>query len=145
MSTYDNYCNVPFEHCSEKKTISKSLNVFLKKELKLMPHYHAVVDPGFPRGGRQPERGCQPIIWPKFAENCMKMKKIEPKGWDRVSKIFLCRHVTVWAYNTLGWRCWLSNIKCHFLGGLNVHLNHPMALQHLSNHLGHLLLEIFLS
>ena len=26
--------------------------------------------------GFQPKGGCQPIIWPKFAKNCMKMKKI---------------------------------------------------------------------
>ena len=30
---------VPFEYCSEKKTISKSLKVLLKKELEFMPHY----------------------------------------------------------------------------------------------------------
>ena len=36
----------------------------------------AVADPGFPRGGgANPKGGRQPIIWPIFAENCMKMKK----------------------------------------------------------------------
>ena len=37
-------------------------------------------DPGFPRGVANPKEGCQPIIWPTFAENCMKMKKIGPRG-----------------------------------------------------------------
>ena len=41
---------------------------------------HVAADPGFPRGGANPKEGCQPIIWPKFAENCMKMKKIGPRG-----------------------------------------------------------------
>ena len=31
-------------------------------------------DPGFPRRGVNPKWGCQPIIWPKFAENCMKIE-----------------------------------------------------------------------
>ena len=36
----------------------------------------SMADPGFLRGERsQPRRGSQPIIWPIFPENCMKMKK----------------------------------------------------------------------
>ena len=30
------------------------------------------------------QRGVQPIIWPKIAENCMSMKKIGPRGEARV-------------------------------------------------------------
>ena len=36
------------------------------------------------------QRGRQPIIWPKFAKNCMKMNKIGSRG-GCVSKILLCR------------------------------------------------------
>ena len=47
-----------------------------------------VADPGFPRRGAPTPRGrgCQRIIWPNFAENCMKMKKIgrgRPKFYCR--------------------------------------------------------------
>ena len=35
----------------------------------------------FPDGGAPtPERGCQHTIWPIFPKNCMKMKKIWPRG-----------------------------------------------------------------
>ena len=38
-----------------------------------------VADLGFVRVGRQPKmRGRQPIIWPKFPQNCLKIKKIGP-------------------------------------------------------------------
>ena len=41
----------------------------------------------------QPEKeGCQPIIWPKFAESCMKMKNLYRSG--QTSKIVLCRSAT---------------------------------------------------
>ena len=42
----------------------------------------------YPKGG-----GCQPIIWPDFAENCMKMKKIGPRvgGGGRFRQILLFR------------------------------------------------------
>ena len=34
--------------------------------------------PGFLRGGINPiVGGGQPIIWPKFVKNCMKMKKLD--------------------------------------------------------------------
>ena len=40
-----------------------------------------VVDPGFPREGRQLLKGvCQPIILPNFCENSMKMKEFGPGG-----------------------------------------------------------------
>ena len=32
------------------------------------------------QGGRQLQRGWQPIIWSNFAENCMRMKNTEPRG-----------------------------------------------------------------
>ena len=39
---------------------------------------------GISQGGTNPKGGRQPIIWPKFPENCMKMKKIGPsKGGAR--------------------------------------------------------------
>ena len=41
-------------------------------------NFDAVADPGFLRG-RQP-RGRQPIIWPIFPENCMKIKKFWARG-----------------------------------------------------------------
>ena len=37
------------------------------------------------RGTPTPEGGCQPIIWPTFAENCMNMKKFWPRGGTRPS------------------------------------------------------------
>ena len=50
-----------------------------------------------PSGGSKiSKRGCQPesvrelrqpIIWPKFATNCMKMKKIRPRGGVSIIKI----------------------------------------------------------
>ena len=41
----------------------------------------AVADPGFPRGGgANPRGGRQPIIWPIFPKNCMKMKKFWARG-----------------------------------------------------------------
>ena len=41
----------------------------------------AVADPGFPRGGgANLKGGRQPIIWPIFPENCMKMKKFWAGG-----------------------------------------------------------------
>ena len=45
---------------------------FVKRNTKLS----AVVDPGFLRGDANPKMGCQPIIWSKFVENCMDIKKI---------------------------------------------------------------------
>ena len=42
-----------------------------------------VADQGFPRGGganSQRGRGRQPIIWPTFPKNCMKMKKFGVGG-----------------------------------------------------------------
>ena len=53
----------------------------------------SAADPGFPRRGRQP------IIWPNYAENCMKMKKIR---WGRVCKILLCRSATGLNFHVLG-------------------------------------------
>ena len=45
-----------------------------------------MADPGFPRGGgANPEGGRQPIIWPIFPENCMKMKKFWARGGGRAS------------------------------------------------------------
>ena len=41
-------------------------------------------DPGFPQRGHQPKRGRQPIIWPNFAKNCMKMKKIGPGARPKI-------------------------------------------------------------
>ena len=38
----------------------------------------SVADPRYPRWGRQLWRDRQPIIWPNFAENAMKMKHIGP-------------------------------------------------------------------
>ena len=32
--------------------------------------------------------GCQPIIWPKFVENCMKMKEIGPRARDTRLKFY---------------------------------------------------------
>ena len=43
----------------------------------------AVADPGFPRGGgATPKKrgGRQPIFWPIFPENCMKMKNFWAGG-----------------------------------------------------------------
>ena len=37
-----------------------------------------VADPGFPRGGHQPSRGCQHTILAKFPKNCMKLKEFRP-------------------------------------------------------------------
>ena len=39
----------------------------------------------------QTGEGSQPIIWPNFHENCIKMGTIKPKGWSICSKI---RHWT---------------------------------------------------
>ena len=46
----------------------------------------AVADPGFPRGGGANPKGGgrEPIIWPIFPENCMKMKKFWARGGARV-------------------------------------------------------------
>ena len=42
----------------------------------------SVVDPGFSRWGCQPlSLRRKPIIWQHFGGNCMKMKKIEPRGF----------------------------------------------------------------
>ena len=41
----------------------------------------AVVDPGFPRGGRQPLSLSENLLFGKvFTKNCMKMKEIGPRG-----------------------------------------------------------------
>ena len=53
----------------------------------------AAADPGFSRWEHQPKSGHQPIIWPNFSKNGMKMKKIGPRG-GRASKILLCRSAT---------------------------------------------------
>ena len=43
--------------------------------------YQTVADPGFPKGGgANPKEGRQPILWPIFPENCMKMKKFWATG-----------------------------------------------------------------
>ena len=41
-----------------------------------------MADPGFPRGGGANPKGGgrQPIIWPIFPKNCMKMKKFWARG-----------------------------------------------------------------
>ena len=36
-------------------------------------------DPGFPRGGANLLRRCQPTIWPIFPKNCIRMKKFWPR------------------------------------------------------------------
>ena len=45
---------------------------FVKRNTKLS----AVMDQGFLRRDANPKMGCQPIIWSKFVENCMDIKKI---------------------------------------------------------------------
>ena len=57
-----------------------------KQNAEILNFYHAVqwriyheishMGASTPKFGRQ----LQPIIWPIYTENCMKMKKIEPKG-----------------------------------------------------------------
>ena len=42
-----------------------------------------MADPGFLGGEHQAQGRCQPIVWPNFAENCMKMKKIWQRGGAR--------------------------------------------------------------
>ena len=47
------------------------------------PQCWPVADSGFPRGGGANPKaggGRQPIIWPIFPENCMKMKKFWARG-----------------------------------------------------------------
>ena len=49
---------------------------------------NAVADLEFPRGGGANPKwggGCQPIIWPIFPKNCMKMKKFWARGGARPS------------------------------------------------------------
>ena len=44
-----------------------------------------VADPGFPRGGRQPQRwGANLLFWPIFLEKCMILKEIGPRRETRV-------------------------------------------------------------
>ena len=52
---------------------------------------NSALDPGFPRYGAKVKRRRQPIIWAKYAENCMKMKKIGLRGGIQIS---LCRPTT---------------------------------------------------
>ena len=48
-------------------------------QLEVFPFQWRIRD--FPDGwAPTPKEGCQPIIWLNFAENCMKMKKIGPRG-----------------------------------------------------------------
>ena len=43
-----------------------------------------VADPGFfGQGGGNSKGRCPPIICPNVAENCMKMKKIRPRWWEK--------------------------------------------------------------
>ena len=79
-------------------------------------------------GSRTPTRngGCQPIIWTKFAGNCMKMKNIDP-GRGRASKILLCRStiaiITCFLFCSRGttfgtgsvWRSWVHRQISHRL------------------------------
>ena len=51
------------------------------------PTLKAEAYPGFPDGIPTQNWECQPIIWPKCAENWIKMKKIGPGG--RTPKIIL--------------------------------------------------------
>ena len=50
----------------------------------------AAADPGFPDGVYHPKgEGYQPIIWPNFLEDCMKVKKIWPSGGSRPNFFYI--------------------------------------------------------
>ena len=50
--------------------------------------YSSVANPGFPRvKGAYPKGGRQPIIWPNFPENYMKMMKFWTRGGARVPRV----------------------------------------------------------
>ena len=75
---------------------SWTVNTQYKKSWPFCPTNHPNItclptreDPGFPRGeARTPKKVPQPIMWAKFPENCMKMKKIGP---GHTSKSLQCR------------------------------------------------------
>ena len=54
--------------------LSKEILDPILNEFNIGMHLPAA-DPGFPRWGF-PKGRCQPIIWPNFTENCMKIKNI---------------------------------------------------------------------
>ena len=72
----------------------------------------SVVDPGFPRGGANSRGRCQPIIWPNFPKNWMKMKKFGSGGGHK-PKILLCGSTTeaVEALITLQYVKWYLFVK----------------------------------
>ena len=51
--------------------------------------FYLGADPGFLREAANPKRGCQPIIWSIFPENCIKKNLKMDRGL--ASKILLCR------------------------------------------------------
>ena len=61
---------------------------------------------GIPRGGANPRRGYQPIIWQRCVENCMKMKIIEPRG--RIHSPAL------WSVSLSQKQFYLSSVTEHF-------------------------------
>ena len=68
--------------CTFDKIIKLYRYVFGLLIRTILQLHIAVADPGFPRGGGANPKGGggQPIIWPIFAENCMKMKKFWARG-----------------------------------------------------------------
>ena len=48
-----------------------------------------VADPGFPWGGHQPQKGHQPIIRSNFSVDCMKIKRIGPRGRVRIRNLYM--------------------------------------------------------
>ena len=74
----------------------------------------------FIRGGsrisqrrHQSETGCQPFMWPKIPENCMKMKKIGPEARSKFyyvdPPLFMFK---VWC-NRFRWFAWSNNSHIH--------------------------------
>ena len=69
---------------SSGPAVSKAISCaeIMKRKIKVQNDHTSVADPGFPWGGG----GRQPIIWPIFPENCMKIKKFWAWGGARVPR-----------------------------------------------------------
>ena len=90
---------------------AENQNKFLKKNRKL--------NSDFLEGELQTQGRGQPIIWPNFVKNCMKMKKIG-SGWWRASKVLLNRKLTKWNCMDISLQTFTC---CECLWPLNWNLN----------------------
>ena len=74
---FQNYARCPIIDQNRRSVIKISISKMTIYQISL--HLQRRIQ-DFPEGGANPKKGVLTYCWPKFAENCMKMKNIGPGG-----------------------------------------------------------------